>query len=188
MYCGSNYGAREDYTRAATHLGAFLARSGRRLVYGGGKVGLMGVVADSVLANGGEVIGVLPQALMTKELAHTGLTKLHVVGTMHDRKALMAELSDAFVAMPGGLGTLEELFEIWTWTQLGLHQKPIGLLNVSGFYDPLVTFLDSLVRERFVRPDNIEALAVSSDPEALIAAMSVLKPPPRPKWITKSET
>lgn len=188
MYCGSNFGAREEYTQAAIALGTLLARTGRRLVYGGGKVGLMGVVADAVLSRGGEVIGVLPQALMTKELAHAGLTKLHVVDTMHDRKALMADLSDAFIALPGGLGTLEELFEVWTWAQLGLHQKPIGLLNVAGFYDPLVSFLDSLVREQFVRIENREALAVAEQPQALLEAMAALKPVPRPKWISRSET
>jgi hypothetical protein len=188
VYCGSNFGARPDYRKAAVRLGTVLAKNGQRLIYGGGKIGLMGVIADAVLSAGGEVVGVIPEALVAKELAHAGLTKLHVVDSMHTRKALMAELADGFVALPGGLGTLDELFEICTWSQLGLHQKPIGLLNVRGFYDPLVAFLDELVREKFVRAENRAGLAVAANPEVLLRRMSRIKPIYPPKWITSAET
>src|SRR5262249_19565137 len=142
VFCGSSFGAKPEYTAAAREVGALLARRGIALVYGGGKVGLMGVVADAALAEGGRVIGVIPQLLMKKEVAHAGLTELRVVASMTERKLLMGELSDAFIALPGGIGTLDEFFEVWTWTQLGLQTKACGLLNVDGFFDPLIEFLD----------------------------------------------
>src|SRR3546814_750650 len=150
VFCGSSDGARPAYRDAAHALGKALADAGIGLVYGGAAVGLMGAVADGALARGGEVMGVLPRSLADRELAHPGLTQLHVVGSMHERKAMMAKLSDGFIALPGGLGTFEELFEIWTWAQLGYHRKPVALLNVDGYYDGLLSFLDHPVREAFV--------------------------------------
>ena len=154
VFCGASPGASPVYQEAAVALGRHLADRGLTLVYGGGAVGLMGTVADAALAAGGEVIGIIPQSLQEAEIGHKGLTRLEVVDGMHARKARMAELADAFVALPGGLGTLEELFEVWTWGQLGYHAKPLGLLEVNGFYDPLLTFLDHLVDERFVRAEH----------------------------------
>ena len=151
VFCGSSAGRRDEYRAAAVLLGELLAREGIGLVYGGAHVGLMGVLADTVLAGGGEVIGVIPESLATRELAHEGLTQLHVVASMHERKAQMAALSDAFLALPGGIGTLEELFEVWTWAQLGLHQKPCALLNVAGFYDRLSSFWNFVTEEGFLR-------------------------------------
>ena len=168
VFCGSKYGHRPDYREAARAMGAALAAGGIDLVYGGGKVGLMGVVADAVLEAGGEVIGVIPHHMSTGEVAHHGLTDLRVVGSMHERKALMYELSDGFVALPGGLGTLEELFEITTWSQLGLHAKPTGLLDVAGFYGPLVGFLDQLVSEGFVSDRHRQLLRVAGNPATLL--------------------
>ncbi|WP_029059874.1 TIGR00730 family Rossman fold protein [Stappia stellulata] len=188
VFCGSSMGRRPDYEEAAAATGRAIASSGRRLVYGGAKVGLMGVVADAALAAGGEVIGVLPIALEKKELAHEGLTALHVVSSMHERKAMMADLSDGFIALPGGAGTLEELFEIWTWGQLGYHRKPCGLLNVSGFYDGLLSFLDLQRDEEFVRPEMRAMVAVENTPDALIAAFERYEAPRTPKWIKRSET
>lgn len=183
VYCGSSHGARTAYASAAQALGRELAASGRTLVYGGGNVGLMGVVADAVLEAGGEVIGVIPGPMVTKELAHHGVTKLHVVGSMHERKALMADLADGFIALPGGLGTLEELFEIWTWAQLGIHHKPMGLLNVDEFYTPLATFLDQLVVEKFVRQENRSSISIDSDPLSLLRRMESFRPVNRPQWL-----
>ncbi len=154
VFCGARTGKNEAFVRAAADLGRELARRGVGIVYGGGHVGLMGVLADAALAAGGMVVGVIPQALADREVAHHGLTKLHVVSGMHERKALMADLSDAFVALPGGYGTFEEFFEIVTWLQLGIHDKPIGLLNVEAYYDPLIAMIDSSVREGFVPKDN----------------------------------
>ena len=168
VFCGSKHGARPEYAEAAGAMAAALVQSGIDLVYGGGRVGLMGVVADAVLAAGGEVIGVIPDHMSDREIAHFGLTELRIVGSMHERKALMYELSDGFVALPGGLGTLEELFEITTWSQLGLHAKPTGLLDVSGFYAPLVEFLDRLVTEGFVSERHRRLLRVAAEPEALL--------------------
>jgi hypothetical protein len=168
VFCGSKAGGRPVYADGARRLGEVLVAHGLGVVFGGGHIGLMGVVADAVLAAGGEAVGVIPQALVDKELAHDRLTALHVVATMHQRKALMADLSDAFVALPGGLGTLEELFETWTWAQLELHAKPCGLLNVAGFYDPLVAFLDHAVRERFLKPPHRSLLIVESDAGVLV--------------------
>jgi uncharacterized protein (TIGR00730 family) len=171
VYTGSRHGSRPEYRSTAEAFGALLAREGIGLVYGGGRLGLMGVVADAALAAGGEVVGIIPQKLVDLEVAHSGLTELHVVGSMHERKALMADLSDGFVALPGGIGTLEELFEVWAWLHLGYHDKPCGLLNVSGFYDPLITFLDSIVTEGFLRADTRAMLFCENDGQRLLEAM-----------------
>jgi uncharacterized protein (TIGR00730 family) len=172
---------------AAHLLGTALARNGIELVYGGASVGLMGAVADAVLAEGGRVIGVMPQALVDKEIAHTGLGDLRVVGSMHERKALMAELSDGFIALPGGLGTFEELFEVWTWAQLGYHKKPCALLNVAGFYDKLAHFLDDVVERGFVKPIHRAMLIVQDEPASLIEAIRAYEPPKVEKWIKAGE-
>lgn len=185
VYCGSSPGADPAFAVAAARVGRALAGGGRTLVYGGGRVGLMGTVADAALAAGGRVVGVIPRAIAHKEVAHPGLTELHVVGSMHERKALMAELSDAFVALPGGLGTLEELFETWTWGQLGMHAKPYGLLDAAGFYGPLLLFLDRLVDQRFVRPEHRALLHVSDDIDELLGRMGAAPPPPLPKWLDR---
>ncbi|MDB4972675.1 MAG: hypothetical protein JWN48_1016 [Myxococcaceae bacterium] len=169
VFCGSRPGVRESYREAAVELGRLMAQAQIGLVYGGASLGLMGAVADSVLAYGGEVIGVIPEKLMTREVAHHGLADLRVVGTMHERKALMAELADAFVALPGGIGTLEELFEVWTWSQLGLHDKPCALLNTAGFYGQLSAFLDFVVAEGFLRVEQRAALWLEDEPTALLA-------------------
>lgn len=172
VYCGAQPGADPAFAAAARQLGTRLAQSGRTLVFGGGHVGLMGAVADAALAAGGHVVGVIPRVLVEKELAHERLSALHVVASMHERKARMAELADGFIAMPGGLGTLEELFETWTWAQLGLHAKPVGLLDVAGFYQPLLRFLEQLVAARFVRPEQRALLFVSDEVDDLLARMS----------------
>ena len=172
VFCGSKHGARPQYTEAARAMAAALVAAGVDLVYGGGRVGLMGVVADAVLEAGGEVIGVIPDHMSDREIAHYGLTDLRVVGSMHERKALMYQLSDGFVALPGGLGTLEELFEITTWSQLGLHAKPTGLLDVAGFYTPLVRFLDQLVTEGFVAERHRRLLRVADKPAALLEQLA----------------
>jgi uncharacterized protein (TIGR00730 family) len=171
VFCGSNPGSRPAYANAARALGTALARRGLGLVYGGGRVGLMGTIADAVLAAGGEAIGVIPEHLVARELAHTGLTELFVVPSMHERKARMAALSRAFVALPGGYGTLDETCEALTWTQLGLQSKPCGLLNVEGYYDPLLAFLDRAVGEGFLDPENRAILLVETDPERLIGRL-----------------
>jgi uncharacterized protein (TIGR00730 family) len=173
VFCGSAHGRSDAYTAAAGQFGKSLATRGMRVVYGGASVGLMGVVADAVLAEGGEVIGVIPGTLVEREIAHRRLTELRVVESMHERKAGMAALADVFVALPGGLGTLEELFEIWTWGQIGLHAKPYGLLNTAGYYDPLIEFLDHAVREGFVREAQRSALVVSSDPDELLDVLGL---------------
>ncbi len=168
VFCGSRPGARPSYARAARQLGTRLAAEGLGLVSGGGRVGLMGVVANAVLDGGGEAIGVIPQALAAREVGHTDLTELHVVGTMHQRKAMMADLADAFVAMPGGLGTLEELSEVLTWSGLGIHAKPCAVLDVDGYYQPLLAWLDHAVSEGFVSAQARAAVIVESDPDALV--------------------
>ena len=168
VFCGSNAGIRPEYGIAAQELAAVLARRGLGLVYGGGNVGLMGVLADSMLQAGGEVIGVIPQSLVAKEVAHRGVTELRIVDTMHQRKALMNELSDAFIALPGGFGTLDEFFEILTWSQLGIHAKPSGLLNVSGYYDSLLAMLDHAVTERLLRPAHRELVIADTDADSLL--------------------
>jgi uncharacterized protein (TIGR00730 family) len=187
VFCGSSPGARPSYRAAAEALGAAVARRGLGLVYGGAHVGLMGVVADAALAQGGEVIGVLPRALEAKELAHRNLSALYVVESMHERKALMAELSDCFVALPGGIGTLEETFEAWTWTQLGLHEKPCALLDVDGYYAALQEFLERAVADRFVRPEHRTMLLVDGDPERLLDALAAWRAPIVEKWLDRGE-
>ena len=188
IFCGSSNGARDVYVEAARAMGAALARRRIGLVFGGGRIGLMGVVADAVLAAGGEVIGVIPEALVAKELAHNGLSDLRVVGSMHERKALMAELADAFVALPGGYGTFEEFCEVVTWAQLGFHRKPCGLLNVDGFYEPLLAFFDHAVAEGFVRPGHRALVLEERDPEHLLDLMARYQPPALEKWIERDET
>jgi uncharacterized protein (TIGR00730 family) len=187
VFSGSNLGQDPAYREVALNLGSLLAREGLGLVYGGASVGLMGAVADAVRQAGGEVIGVMPRSLVAREVAHTGLEDLRVVGSMHERKALMAELSDGFIAMPGGIGTLEELFEVWTWGQLGSHTKPCALLNVRGFYDRLLGFLDHVVDDGFLKPVHRGMLIVEEDPEALLRAIRGYVPPTASKWIGRDE-
>ena len=174
VYCGSRPGQDAAFAQAASTVGHLIGQSGGQLVYGGGRAGLMGIVADAALAAGATVVGVIPQALMERELGHRGLTELHVVQTMHERKQMMAERSDAFLALPGGIGTLEELFEVWTWQQLGYHDKPVGLLNVAGYYDRLLGFLDETGRQGFVPTAQRELLQVDTDPAALLGRLSAL--------------
>jgi len=188
VFCGSSVGTDPTYRLLAAELGRTVARRGVGVVYGGGRVGLMGVVADAALAEGGEVIGVIPQSLMDRELGHAGLTELHVVDSMHARKALMAELADGFVALPGGLGTLEELFEVWTWAQLGMHGKPCGLLDTGGFFAPLVVFLDHLVTNGFVGATHRAMLTVATSPEELLVRFAAYTPPLTPKWVTPAQS
>ncbi len=176
VYCGSRPGESPAYADAARAVGREIGRRGWQLVYGGGRAGLMGVVADAALAAGGAVVGVIPQSLMERELGHRGLTELHVVETMHQRKTLMAERSDAFLALPGGIGTFEELFEVWTWRQLGYHDKPIGLLNVAGYYDALLGFLQHSQEHGFMASTQTELLQVDSDPLALLECLGGLAP------------
>lgn len=188
VFCGSNLGNRERYAAAARRVGELLARQKIGLVYGGGHVGLMGTLADAVLHGGGEVIGVIPQALVDKELAHARLTELRVVATMHQRKAEMADLADGFAALPGGYGTLDELFEILTWAQLGLHRKPIGLLNVDGFFDPLLAFIDHSIREEFVKAKHRALLLTATEPEQLLTQLVAYRHvEPSAKWIQKKD-
>ncbi len=165
-----------------------IAEHGYRLVYGGAKVGLMGTVADGALKAGGEVVGVLPRALEEKELAHEGLNELHLVSSMHERKALMADLSDAFIALPGGAGTLEEIFEVWTWGQLGYHQKPCGFLNVEGYYDQLIAFLDHQTEEAFTKQAMRQMIQIADTPKALVDLFKSYEAPDTPKWIDRDET
>lgn len=187
VFCGSSSGILPEYSQAAENVGRLLVKQGLSLVYGGGKVGLMGTIADSVLSAGGEVIGVIPHALMLKEVGHTGLTKLRIVNTMHERKALMAELSDAFIALPGGYGTLDEFCEILTWAQLGLHNKPCGILNVNGYYDSLLDLFQKSVAEGFLRKQHADMLMIENDPEVLLEKMSSYEAPQIEKWITQDE-
>ena len=183
VFCGANSGADPSFLTAARSLGEAIAQSQRTLVYGGAKVGLMGAVADAALARGGKVIGVIPQALVDKEVAHHGLTELHVVTGMHERKMRMAELAEGFIAMPGGLGTLEEFFEVWTWAQLGFHQKPLGMFGPSSFFAPLLAYLDSLVAQKFVRPEHREMVTLDEDPRTLLERLAAYQPRTLPKWI-----
>jgi len=187
VFCGSSPGARSEYRDVAAAFGRLLATRGVGLVFGGGRVGLMGVLADATLAAGGEAVGVIPRALWDLEVGHAGLTELRVVDSMHERKAMMAELADAFVALPGGIGTLEELFEVWTWAQLGLHAKPCGLLDVAGYFAPLAAFLDHAVAERFLRPEHRAMLAIAADAEALLAALGRYEPADVSKWIDRAD-
>ena len=173
VFCGSSIGKRAAFQQAARELGSLLAADSTELIYGGGNCGLMGVLADEVLKNGGRVTGVIPKSLMGKELAHLQLTKLHVVADMHERKALMSSLADGFIALPGGFGTFEELFEVITWGQLGLQQKPIGLVNVEGFFDPVLELMDHAIREGFVRPEQRQLLVSSPSPKELLQMIRV---------------
>lgn len=185
VFCGSSGGARPSYANAARELGAELARRGVALVYGGGSVGLMGAVADATLAAGGHVIGVIPHALDTAEVGHRGITERHVVDTMHERKACMTDLSDAFLALPGALGTLDELFECLTWAQLGIHHKPVGMLNVEGYFDELIRFLDKLVREGFLRQTYRDLLMVENDLDTLFDRFKAYESPVPTSWATR---
>lgn len=188
VYCGSSSGKNPAYASAAIQLAETLVRRNIRLVYGGASIGIMGIVADQVLKLGGEVVGVIPKALAHKEVAHSNLTELHITHSMHERKTMMAELADGFIALPGGIGTLEELFEIWTWAQLGFHNKPCGLLNVDSYYDALLTFLDHISAEQFVKPHHRAMLMVESDPELLIDRYAGYQPPAIKPWLSKDET
>jgi uncharacterized protein (TIGR00730 family) len=188
VFCGSSPGARAAYRTAAEEVARALAARGLGLVYGGASVGLMGALADAALAAGAEVVGVVPRALVEREIAHGGLSELHVVESMHERKGLMADLSDGFVALPGGAGTLEELFEVWTWAQLGLHDKPCALLDVEGYYAGLAAFLDRAVAERFLASEHREMLMLADEPGALLDAFASWRPPRRGKWIDRGET
>jgi len=183
VYAGSQAGSRPAYAEHAARFARRLAAEGVGVVYGGGKAGLMGVVADAALAEGGRVTGIIPEQLQARELAHQGLTDLRVVRSMHERKALMAELSDAFVAVPGGIGTLEELVEVFTWAQLGMHAKPVALLDVDGYYAGLVAFFDHAVDEGFLRPATRSMLLVEGDPEALLDRLRAHEPPEVERWI-----
>lgn len=187
VFCGSSPGYAPSYRRLAERLADAMTSRGIALIYGGGRVGLMGILADAVLAGGGHVIGVIPGALVAREVAHLGLPELRVVGSMHERKATMADLADGFVALPGGFGTIEELFEALTWTQLGLHAKRCGLLNVDGFYDPLLELLDNAVTAGFLKEENRQLLDAADEPEALLDALAVPLRPVADKWIRSTE-
>src|SRR5215470_7141734 len=188
VFCGSSVGMRPAYALAAKKLGELMARRSIGLVFGGGCVGLMGTLADAVLANGGEAVGVIPEGLMQREIGHRGVTKLHVVETMHQRKALMADLSDGFIALPGGYGTLEEFAEVVTWSQLGIQIKPCALLNTGGYWDGLLKFLDHAVEEDFVRPENRALILMGSTPEEVLDKIAAWKPPAHLKrWLDRAK-
>ena len=188
VFCGSSIGSHQEYEQQAAFMGRALAQRGIALVYGGGRVGLMGVMADAALNAGGRVVGIIPDHLWQREIGHSGLTELHVVDSMHTRKALMAERSDAFVAMPGGIGTLEEFFEVWTWGQLGLHAKPYGLLNIRGYYSPLVAMLDHMVDQQFMRREHRDLVLIRDQVEPLLDALAEHRPRRMDKWIDQEST
>jgi uncharacterized protein (TIGR00730 family) len=188
VFCGSSRGARPAYQEAAVAMGKALARRGLGLVYGGGHVGLMGAVADAAMEGGAPAIGVIPRGLQVREVGHRGLTELRVVGSMHERKAAMAEQADAFVALPGGMGTLEETAEVLTWAQLGIHEKPVGLLDVEGYFAPLVSFLDHAVAEGFLRTEHRALLLVEREPDALLDRLAEWRPPGLPRWLGSEES
>ena len=188
VFCGSNPGTDPAYTEAARSLGRMLAEANVRLVFGGGHVGLMGVVSNAALEAGGDIVGVIPKFLVERELAHEGLTDLRIVGSMHERKAMMSDLSEGFIALPGGTGTLEEFFEVLTWAQLGEHQKPCGLLNVAGYFDPLLTVFDQMVAKGFLSPSNRDLVLVDSDTDGLLQKLDHYQPPETVMWIDRSET
>ena len=188
VFAGSNSGARAEYVAAARELGRVLAQRQLGLVYGGARVGLMGALADEALSGGGHVIGVMPEALAAKEIAHQGLSELRVVKSMHERKAMMSDLSDAFVALPGGWGTMEEFFEVLTWAQLGLHRKPCGLLNIHGYFDRLLSFAEHCVEEGFVKREHGSMILVSDSSNELLDGMAAYKAPVVKKWIEPAET
>jgi uncharacterized protein (TIGR00730 family) len=183
IFCGSNPGARPEYVAATRSLGKLLCERGIGVVYGGSSVGLMAALADTMLDNRGDIIGVIPRMLVEREVANDALSDLRIVESMHERKAMMAELADGFMALPGGIGTLEEFFEIWTWGQLGMHDKPCGLLNIAGYFDPLLQFLDRAVDEKFVREVHRRMVVVESDPSELLARFEAYEPPRVVKWI-----
>lgn len=183
VYCGSSYGTNPAYATIATQVGQGLARKGMTLVYGGGRAGLMGQVADAALSAGGKVIGIIPTRLMDKEAGHMGLTELHVVPDMHVRKSMMIDKADAFITLPGGVGTLEELFEVWAWLQLGFHRKPVGLLNVDGYYDPLLTMMNHTVNQGFMRAENNAQLLADTSFEGLLTQMNAFKPMDSDAWL-----
>jgi len=185
VFCGSSAGSKPEYRACAQQLGAELTRRKIGLVYGGGNVGLMGGIADSVLEAGGEAIGVIPEHLMSREIGHNRLTKLHIVRSMHERKALMSDLSDAFIALPGGFGTLEEFCEVLTWSQLGLHAKPCGIVNVLGYYTPLLAMLDHAVQERFLKPQNRALVLARDKPAELLQALEDWRPVHVEKWLDR---
>lgn len=187
VYCGAAAGVRPAYAESAVALADSLAQRGWGLVYGGGSVGIMGILADAALARGVPVTGVIPRHLHELEVGHNGLTAMHIVGTMHERKALLASLSDAFLTLPGGLGSMEELFEAYTWAQLGLHPKPVGLLNVAGYYDPLLAFLDHTVAEGFVRPKHRAFLLAGAEVDPLLDRMAAWVPPPGTRWLDETD-
>ncbi|HEY1170798.1 MAG TPA: TIGR00730 family Rossman fold protein [Verrucomicrobiae bacterium] len=188
VFCGSSHGFAPEYEQMAKEMGRAIAARGWTLVYGGGNVGLMGVVADAALAAGGKVIGVIPEALLARELGHRGVTELRVVDTMHERKAMMAELADGFIALPGGIGTFEEFFEVLTWAQLGIHHKPCGLINTRGYYQPVMDLLGNAVKEGFLKAEHQEMVLTAEGVEEMLARMETHKPPQTMKWIRKSET
>ncbi len=185
IYCGSSRGDTPEIQTAAAAMAQHLVSQGLGIVYGGGNVGIMGIVADAALAAGGEVVGVIPESLLAKELGHRGCTELHVTRSMHERKQMMVDLSDGFIALPGGFGTLDELFETLTWLQLGFHQKPVGLLNVTGFFDPLLSFLDRMCRSGFLKKEHRDSLLVATEPTSLLAAMQAFQPHTCGKWISE---
>ena len=187
VYCGSSRGFDSTYIKEARQMGLGLAEKGISLIYGGGNLGLMGAVADGCLEGGGKVIGVIPHKLIEKELAHKGLTELHTVSTMHERKMKMADLADGFVAMPGGIGTLEEIMEVFTWSQLGYHTKPCALFNILGYYDPLLTFLGTIVKQGFMRKEYLDTFIVNNDAEALLNAMQSYERKEIYKWFDREE-
>ncbi len=187
VFCGSNSGFRAEYAEAAVNLARCLAERNIRLIYGGGNVGLMGIIADEVMRSGGEVIGIIPESLDKKEVGHRGITELRVVSSMHERKALMAELTDGFIAMPGGIGTFEEFFEILTWAQLGFHEKPCGILNVAGYYDGLLALCDNAVSEGFLRDVHRRLILDETDSVALLEKMRDFQPQPIEKWIDETD-
>jgi len=187
VFCGSSSGRDPAYEESARATGHALARSGLRLVYGGGRVGLMGVLADTVLSAGGQVTGVIPRALFDREIAHSGVSDMRIVQSMHERKELMASLADAFIALPGGAGTLEEIFEQWTWAQLGIHAKPCGFLNVNGYFDPLFALIERMVAEGFMARAFAAMLAVETDPDRLLVRFRAYQPPPQ-KWALQNDS
>lgn len=187
IFCGSRPGSRPDYTEAARETGAALGARGVRLVFGGGRVGLMGIVADAAMEAGGEAVGVMPHGLLAREVGHDGLTELVRVETMHERKAEMADRADAFLALPGGIGTLEELMEVWTWAYLGIHRKPVGLLNVAGYYDGLLAFIERAEADGFLNHVHRDLLVVRDTPEALLDALAEHEPPELLRWMADAE-
>ncbi len=188
VFCGSKTGSEPLFLEMAIRLGQVLAERGLDLVYGGASIGLMGAVADSVIAGGGKVVGVIPEAMSSKEVAHDGLTEMHVVSSMHERKSMMARLADAFVALPGGFGSFEELLEMITWAQLGIHRKPVGILNVSGYYDPLIQLFERAIEEGFIKPRNRQLFVIEREPDRLLQTLVAHRLPEVKRWITERET